>query len=175
MYGSYLIIESSISNGEIIRNFGHPVLPQCHIHLFLNHFLIRFYLSLPICRNNVIFFSKCQYLSQLHASSFHISEKTFQCVSQNRQSSFLSKINCMPLKLTKCIPTKSWPMIAMLLHIKFSSQKQFKCIFQKISYNITLKINYELLNHIFFYCTQRRERPNIIFIHAYQHIASKNS
>ena len=84
MYGTYIIIESSISNGEIIRNFGYPVLPQCHIHLFLNHFLIRFYLSLPICRNNVIFFSKCQYPSQLHASSFHISAKTFQCVSQNR-------------------------------------------------------------------------------------------
>ena len=53
--------------------------------------------------------------------------------------------------------------------------QQPKTVQMHISEDITLKINYELLNHIFFYCTQRRERPNIIFIHAYQHIASKNS
>ena len=83
-WDTYFIIESSVAYGEIIRNFGHPVLPQCHIHLFLNHFLIRFYLSLPICRNNVIFFSKCQYLSQLHALVF---------LSQQRHFNAYLKIN----------------------------------------------------------------------------------
>ena len=145
MYDTCFIIESSISYRETIRNFDHPVLPQCHIHLFLNHFLIRFYLSFTICRNNVIFFSKCQYPSQLHTSSFHISAKTFQCVSQNRQSSFLSKINCIPPKL------------------------------YAITNQLRLEIDNRVLHYIFFHCIQRRARRNIIFIHAYQHIASKNS